>query len=38
MQGFLYVTAGHLCFYAYLAQKEVRFHARCLERAGILTL
>ncbi|KPV76709.1 glycosyltransferase family 1 protein [Rhodotorula graminis WP1] len=22
LQGFLYVTAGHLCFYAYLAQKE----------------
>ncbi|GJN87689.1 hypothetical protein Rhopal_000644-T1 [Rhodotorula paludigena] len=22
LQGFLYLTAGHLCFYAYLAQKE----------------
>jgi sterol 3beta-glucosyltransferase len=23
LQGYLYITAGHLCFYAYLAQKEV---------------
>ncbi|BGP21994.1 Sterol 3-beta-glucosyltransferase [Rhodotorula toruloides] len=22
LQGFLYITAGHLCFYAYLSQKE----------------
>ncbi|BGP37017.1 Sterol 3-beta-glucosyltransferase [Rhodotorula kratochvilovae] len=22
LQGFLYITSGHLCFYAYLAQKE----------------
>ncbi|GAA5991543.1 hypothetical protein JCM10908_005753 [Rhodotorula pacifica] len=22
LQGYLYITAGHLCFYAYLAQKE----------------
>ncbi|GAA6057393.1 hypothetical protein JCM3770_000741 [Rhodotorula araucariae] len=22
LQGFLYITAGHLCFYAYLAKKE----------------
>jgi len=31
LQGYLYLTTGHICFYAYLSQREVSIYSKSLD-------